>query len=275
MIRGLQAQASSACGKHFPGHGDTSSDSHEELPVVEHDRRRLDAVELVPFRAAIEAGVATIMTAHVLVPALDADHPASFSPRIVTDLLKTTLATTGVVISDDLGMKAISATVPLPDATVAAIHAGCDVVLLCNTTIDEQVTALEAIIRAAESGRLSQHADRRRVRAAAARQGTLPRAGCPAGHGARCRRMRGAPGGRRGNGGLAMTPRTRVRPRQVPAVRAGSRVALVAPASPFDRAEFDAGVAELRRLGFEPVFDDASSTPRLSSPARRRRAPRR
>ncbi|HKW02610.1 MAG TPA: glycoside hydrolase family 3 N-terminal domain-containing protein, partial [Vicinamibacterales bacterium] len=112
-------------------------------------------VEFVPFKAAIEAGVATIMTAHVLVPALDADRPASLSSRIVTDLLKTTMKYDGVVLSDDLGMKAISATWPLGEASIAAIEAGCDAVLFCNSTIDEQVTALEAVIRAAESGRLS------------------------------------------------------------------------------------------------------------------------
>ncbi len=154
VIRGLQSAGVSACGKHFPGHGDTSSDSHEELPIVEHDKRRLEAVELLPFRAAIEEGVATLMTAHVQVPALDADRPASLSSRIVTDLLKTAMGYGGVVLSDDLGMKAISTSWPLADASVAAIAAGCDAVLFCNSTIDEQVTALEAVIRAAESGQL-------------------------------------------------------------------------------------------------------------------------
>jgi beta-N-acetylhexosaminidase len=143
-----------ACGKHFPGHGDTSVDSHEALPVVDHDPRRLEAVEFVPFREAIAAGVATIMTAHVMVPALDAHQIASFSPAVVTDRLKGQLAFPGVVVSDDLGMKAVSATTPLPEATVAALRAGCDVVLLCNSTADEQVQALEAVIRAGERGDL-------------------------------------------------------------------------------------------------------------------------
>jgi beta-glucosidase-like glycosyl hydrolase len=143
-----------ACGKHFPGHGDTSTDSHNELPVVEHDRRRLEAVEWMPFKKAIAAGVATIMTAHVLVPELDEERIASLSPDVVDAILKRTLGFGGVVISDDLGMKAVSGTMPLPDATVAAIAAGCDAVLLCNSTPDEQVAAIEAIIRAAESGAL-------------------------------------------------------------------------------------------------------------------------
>jgi beta-N-acetylhexosaminidase len=150
VVRGLQQNGIAACGKHFPGHGDTSVDSHHALPVVEHDIRRLEAVEFVPFRRAIAEGVAGLMTAHVLVPAVDEAHVASFSERIVTGLLKATLGFTGVVFSDDLGMQAVAATTPLPDAAVAAIRAGCDAALLCNSTTDEQWRAIEAIIRAAE-----------------------------------------------------------------------------------------------------------------------------
>ena len=168
MIEALQEQGVMACGKHFPGHGDTSVDSHEGLPVVDHDRRRLDAVELVPFRRAIAGGVAAIMTAHVLVPALDEHHPASLSRVITADLLKRDLGFTGMVLSDDMGMKAISASSSLAETSVQAIAAGCDVVLLCNSTPDEQVAALEAIIRAAESGEIPlsrlQDAERRQHR---------------------------------------------------------------------------------------------------------------
>ncbi len=156
IVRELQANGVAACGKHFPGHGDTSVDSHEDLPVVPHDRRRLDAIELVPFRRAIAERVATIMTAHVLVPEIDDERPASLSRTIVQHWLKDDLGYDGVVVSDDLGMKAISRTMALPEAAVAAIAAGCDVVLLCNSTVDEQVAALEALIYAAESGRLPQ-----------------------------------------------------------------------------------------------------------------------
>jgi beta-N-acetylhexosaminidase len=152
IVRTLQAAGVSACGKHFPGHGDTSVDSHEDLPIVEHDRRRLDAVELVPFRRAIASKVALIMTAHVRLPALDEAQIASFSPIVVRQLLKETLGYPGVVVSDDLGMKAVSATVALPEACVRAVQAGCDALLLCNSTIDEQVAALEGLIRAAERG---------------------------------------------------------------------------------------------------------------------------
>ena len=156
VVGALQSAGVAACGKHFPGHGDTSVDSHDALPVVEHDRRRLDAVEFVPFREAIRAGVALMMTAHVMVPAIDAQALASLSRRVVSDVLKGDLGFGGVVVSDDLGMKAVSATTALPDATVAAIEAGCDVVLHCNSTTAEQWTAIEAVIRAAESGRIPQ-----------------------------------------------------------------------------------------------------------------------
>ena len=151
IVRTLQAQGVAACGKHFPGHGDTLADSHEELPLVEHPPDRLKAVELEPFRAAIAEGVATIMTAHVLVPSVDAARPASLSPTLVTRWLKETLAFPGVVICDDLGMKAV-ATRPLGEIAVDAIAAGNDMLLLCNSTTDEQMVAIEAIIRAAESG---------------------------------------------------------------------------------------------------------------------------
>jgi beta-N-acetylhexosaminidase len=156
IVAELQRAGVAACGKHFPGHGDTGVDSHLDLPVVEHDRRRLEAVEFVPFKRAIDAGVAAIMTAHLLLPALDEERPASMSPRIVQGLLKDTLGFQGVVFSDDLGMKAVSATRPLPVAAVDAIAAGTDVVLLCNSTPEEQWLALEAVVHAREAGVITQ-----------------------------------------------------------------------------------------------------------------------
>jgi beta-N-acetylhexosaminidase len=154
VIEALQAGGVAACGKHFPGHGDTLLDSHDELPIVEGDRRRFDAVELVPFRRAIAAGVATIMTAHLLLPEIDPRRPASLAPVVVKGWLKDELGFEGMVLSDDLGMKAVSGTMTLPEASVAAIAAGSDAVLLCNSTVDEQVNALEAIVRAVESERI-------------------------------------------------------------------------------------------------------------------------
>jgi beta-N-acetylhexosaminidase len=156
LIDTLQRSGIAACGKHFPGHGDTNVDSHEGLPIVEHDRRRMEAVEFVPFVKAIRAGVMSLMTAHVFAPALDEHHVATFSPTIVDGLLKRALKFDGVVFSDDLGMKAVSSTHSPGEATVAAVRAGCDAVLLCNHSIDEQVSAIEALIYAVECGEIPQ-----------------------------------------------------------------------------------------------------------------------
>jgi beta-N-acetylhexosaminidase len=154
IIETLQAEGIAACGKHFPGHGDTSTDSHHQLPMVEHSPDRLDAVEFVPFREAIAADVASIMTAHILVPALDEERPATVSPAIVEAILKRKLGFGGLVLSDDLGMSAISKRYTVQDATVAAIAAGCDAVLMCGTTQEPQAAALEAVIYSVEQGTL-------------------------------------------------------------------------------------------------------------------------
>ncbi|HEX5473291.1 MAG TPA: beta-N-acetylhexosaminidase [Vicinamibacterales bacterium] len=154
IVRTLQQEGIAACGKHFPGHGDTSTDSHHELPVVEHDPDRLRAVELVPFAAAIAANVASIMTAHILVPALDEDRPATLSPAIVDGLLKKSLGYGGLVLSDDLEMKAISGRYGQAEATVAAVAAGCDAVLMCAPDQEAQAAAIEAVIHAVEEERL-------------------------------------------------------------------------------------------------------------------------
>jgi beta-N-acetylhexosaminidase len=150
IIRTLQTEGIAACGKHFPGHGDTSVDSHHELPVVDHPPDRIERVELVPFKAAIEANVASIMTAHILIPALDDQQPATLSPRIIDGMLKRELGYQGLVVTDDLDMKAISAKYGTAEATVAAIAAGCDAVLLCGQDQGAQVAAIEAVIHAVE-----------------------------------------------------------------------------------------------------------------------------
>ena len=154
IIRTLQAEGIAACGKHFPGHGDTTTDSHHELPLIEHPPDRLERVELVPFRAAIEANVAAIMTAHILIPAIDAERPATLSSAIVTGMLKQSLGYQGLVLSDDIEMRAISAQFGTVEATVAAIAAGCDAVLMCGTDQGAQMAALEAVIHGVEDGTL-------------------------------------------------------------------------------------------------------------------------
>ena len=104
---GLQDNKVVACGKHFPGHGDTNADSHKELPVVEASRERLETVEFPPFRRAAAAGIETMMTAHVLYKALDDSLPATLSPDIITHLLREQMQYDGVVLTDDLEMHAI------------------------------------------------------------------------------------------------------------------------------------------------------------------------
>jgi beta-N-acetylhexosaminidase len=156
IIRTLQAEGIAACGKHFPGHGDTSVDSHFDLPLVEHPPDRLEAVEFVPFKAAIAADVACIMTAHILIPALDPEHPATLSRAIIDGWLRKKLGFTGVILTDDMSMKAISSRYGLAEASVRAIAAGCDGVLMCAPQPDDQLAALEAIIYAVEQGRIPQ-----------------------------------------------------------------------------------------------------------------------
>ena len=154
IIETLQSEGIAACGKHFPGHGDTSTDSHHELPLIEHPPDRLDAVELVPFKKAIAVGVAGIMTAHILVPAIDDERPGTLSPAIVSGLLKQQLGFQGMVFTDDIGMKAISARYSTAEATVLALAAGCDAVLMCGDSQEPQFEALEAVVHAVEDGTL-------------------------------------------------------------------------------------------------------------------------
>jgi beta-N-acetylhexosaminidase len=154
VIRGLQDNGVAACGKHFPGHGDTSVDSHLELPLVEHPPDRIRRVECVPFREAVRADVAFMMTAHILVPSLDEERPATLSPRIVTGLLREELGYRGVILSDDLEMKAIAKTYDVPEAAVQAIAAGCDGLLICSGDVTLQASTLEALVYAVEQGRI-------------------------------------------------------------------------------------------------------------------------
>ncbi len=150
IIRALQAGGVAACGKHFPGHGDTSVDSHFDLPLVEHPPDRLRAIDFVPFRGAMEAGVAGIMTGHLLVPAFDEERPATLSRAIVEGLLRDELGFDGLVFTDDMNMKAVAARFTPGGAAVAAIAAGCDVLLLCGTDAAVQAEVLEELIYAVE-----------------------------------------------------------------------------------------------------------------------------
>jgi len=138
--------------KHFPGHGDTSVDTHMNLATISADRDRLEHVELVPFRAAIEAGVDSIMTAHIAVPALSPpDLPATLSPAILTDLLRKNLGFSGLVVTDALEMGGVAKGYNTGEACVRALEAGADTLLMPA----DPDAAIRAVVSAVESGRLS------------------------------------------------------------------------------------------------------------------------
>lgn len=151
VIEGLQAGGVAACGKHFPGHGDTSQDSHVDLPRLSHDPPRLEAVELVPFAAAVRAGVASIMTAHVIFESLDPDYPATMSRPALDGVLRDRLGFDGVVISDDLEMKAIADHYGLEEAVIRGANAGVDLFLVCHHP-DVQHRAIDLLAAAVERG---------------------------------------------------------------------------------------------------------------------------
>jgi len=153
-VRALQASGVLATAKHFPGHGDTSQDSHLELPVVPHSAAHLETVELAPFRAAIAAGVGAVMTAHVVYPALDAERrPATLSP-VILRILRHRLGFAGLIVTDSMAMRAITDRLSPGDAAVQAVLAGADVILACGTTA-AQDEALGAVRHAVDRGRIS------------------------------------------------------------------------------------------------------------------------
>ena len=176
-IEGLQSQGVAACAKHFPGHGDTVTDSHLALPRVDAPADVLEVRELEPFRAAVAAGVACVMTSHVVVTAIDPDRPSTFSPTMLGGVLRGRLGFDGVIVSDALDMAGASAETGIPEAAVRALDAGCD--LLCTgseTTEQDYLDIVDAVVAAVESGRLA-HA---RVADAAARVARLRRTFAPA-----------------------------------------------------------------------------------------------
>jgi len=146
---GLQREGVIACAKHFPGHGDTDLDSHETLPRVEREERDLREVELVPFRAAVQAGVGSVMTAHVVYDAWDEERPATLSPRIVPRLLRGELGFEGVVFSDDLVMKAVHDRWSPAELVRHALSATVDV-LLCSEDAEFQVRLFQELVYAQE-----------------------------------------------------------------------------------------------------------------------------
>lgn len=161
QIRGLQENGMLATAKHFPGHGDTGVDSHIDLPVIKVDRARVDTLELVPFRAAIEAGVAAVMSAHIAFPALTGDTvPVTLSPKVLTGLLQEELGFKGLVITDALDMGGIVKKYGNAEAAVLAVEAGTDVLLMPpNVRV-----AIDAVVAAVEGGRIPESRIDRSVR---------------------------------------------------------------------------------------------------------------
>ena len=158
-VTGLQTDAGvAACVKHFPGHGDTDVDSHRGLPRIARDRAALDATELVPFAAAVAAGVRSVMTGHLLLPALDASLPATLSPAIVGDLLRGELGFSGVVVSDALEMRGVAEGFGIERAATLALAAGVDALCLGGELADDNVVSRThaAIRHAVTSGELSE-----------------------------------------------------------------------------------------------------------------------
>lgn len=155
-IQAIQQEQVAATAKHFPGHGDTEVDSHYGLASVPHDKARLEQIELLPFRAAIQAGVDMIMSAHVIFPAFEPESiPATLSRKVLTDLLRTEMGFDGLIVTDCLEMHAIAKHFPIPQATVMAAQAGADL-LLVSHTLEHQIAAIEAIKEAVQQGHLSE-----------------------------------------------------------------------------------------------------------------------
>ncbi|RFT15569.1 MAG: Beta-hexosaminidase, GH3 family [Candidatus Saccharicenans subterraneus] len=152
FIRGCQGHGMMATAKHFPGHGDTDQDSHSLLPVIKADQERLKKVELYPFQAAIEAGVESIMTAHLYIPALEPEEglPATLSPRIMTDLLRKQMGFKGLIVTDALEMRGITGYFGDEEAALRALKAGVDLLLLPL----DPARVIERLKQAVKSGEL-------------------------------------------------------------------------------------------------------------------------
>jgi beta-N-acetylhexosaminidase len=172
-VTGLQSAGVAACTKHFPGHGDTAVDSHHALPRIDARLPVLQERELAPFRAAIAAGTRAVMSAHILVPALDPDRPATLSPHILTGLLREELGYDGLIVTDGMEMQAIAATYGIERGSVLAIAAGADAICVGGGLADDETVRRlrDALVAAVRAGELSEE----RLADAAARVRALAR----------------------------------------------------------------------------------------------------
>ncbi|MGW6964512.1 glycoside hydrolase family 3 protein [Streptomyces zaomyceticus] len=155
-VDGLQGVGVAACTKHFPGHGDTNVDSHDALPRIDVDLATLHSRELVPFRAAVAAGTKAVMSAHILLSALDPHRPATLSPQILTGLLRQELGFEGLIVTDGMEMQAVAATYGIERGSVLAIAAGADAICVGGGLCDEDTVLQlrDALVNAVRTGEL-------------------------------------------------------------------------------------------------------------------------
>lgn len=155
LIRGLRESGIIPCGKHFPGHGGTWMDSHEDLPQDDRSQEELSRIDMYPFQQAISEGIDMLMTAHIRYPALDPELPATISPKIITGLLRHQMHYEGVVVTDDLEMGAVVRHSTVAQTVLNALNAGADMMLVCHK-IELALAARDACRHALENGTLSQ-----------------------------------------------------------------------------------------------------------------------
>jgi len=151
--QGLEEAGVASCGKHFPGHGDTEQDSHQELPRLKHGMQRLEEVELVPFRQWVSAKMASVMTAHVIFEPIDSEYPATMSREVLHGILREKMGYEGLIITDDIEMKAIADHYGYKEAAIRGVNAGVDNFLCCHTaSVAHDIIGY--VSEAVESGRI-------------------------------------------------------------------------------------------------------------------------
>ena len=155
-LKAIQNEGVIPTVKHFPGHGDTEVDSHLGLPSLNHDLNRLKSTELVPFQTTINNGVDMVMTAHIMLPQIDKEYPATMSKKILTDLLRDEMGYKGVIITDDLEMQAISKNWDLGEAAIKSVEAGADILLVCHT-IENQQKVYNAVVQGVNDGKIDEN----------------------------------------------------------------------------------------------------------------------
>ncbi|HBI03335.1 MAG TPA: beta-N-acetylhexosaminidase, partial [Paenibacillaceae bacterium] len=155
VMKGLQSENMISVIKHFPGHGDTATDSHIGLPVVNHSLERLQNFELLPFAEAIKKDADAVMVAHILLPQIDPTYPSSMSKKIITDLLREDLNFKGVIMSDDMTMGAILKNYDIKEAAIASVQAGTDLLLVCHN-FNNVTYVINGIKEAVQNGSISE-----------------------------------------------------------------------------------------------------------------------